>query len=146
MANKTKPKNKSNQQQHKQGAKPVSKGPAHKKPVHKERGFWLTAALVVMVLTGIVAAIFYYAAKTPPDVNRTWILTAMVVANLLDVIAAVGIWFWKKWGLYVYVAATIIALIAGLVTVGMWASFYLVLPAVIVGWLLRTKWSYFDIT
>lgn len=145
MANKTKSKSKSNQQQQKQVSKPVSKSQTSKKPVHKTRGFWLTAALVVMVLSGIVAAVFYNAANTP-EVDRTRILTAMVIANLLDVIAAVGIWFWKKWGLYVYVAATIIALIAGLVTVGMWAAFYLVLPAVIVGWLLRTKWSYFDIT
>ena len=145
MANKTKPKPKSTSQQHKQGTKPVNKSQAQKKPVHKVRGFWLTAALVIMVLTGIVAAYFYNAAKTP-TVDRTWILTAMVVANILDVVAAAGIWFWKKWGLYVYVAATIIALIAGLVSVGMWASFYLILPAVIVGWLLRTKWSYFDLT
>ena len=142
MANKAKSKPKSNPQS-KPGAKPVSHSQAHKKPVHKERGFWLTAALVVMVVTGLVAAIFYNAAKTP-TVDRTWILTMMVAANLLDVLAAAGIWFWKKWGLYVYVVATVLALVAGLVSVCMWASFYLVLPAVIVGWLLRTKWGYFE--
>ena len=142
MANKSQTKSKSNTQ-HKPGTKPTSKSTAHKKPVHKVRGFWLTAALVLMIVTGLAAAIFYNAAKTP-QVDRSWILTMMVVANLLDVVAAVGIWLWKRWGTYVYLFATAIAFVAGLASVGMWASFYLILPAVIVGWLLRTKWDYFD--
>jgi hypothetical protein len=143
MANKSKPQQKSKSQQHKSGAKPASKSTTNKKPVHKVRGFWLTAALVLMIVTGLAAAIFFYAAKTP-QVDRTWILTMMVVANLMDVIAAIGIWLWKRWGMYVYLYATIIAFVAGLASVGMWASFYLILPAVIVGWLLRSKWDYFD--
>lgn len=142
MANKAKPKSKSNSQ-NKPGTNPVNKNQSHKKPVHKVRGFWLTAALVLMIVTGLAAAIFYNAAKTP-QVDRTWILTMMVVANLLDVVAAIGIWLWKRWGTYVYLFATAIAFVAGLASVGMWASFYLILPAVIVGWLLRSKWDYFD--
>lgn len=130
-------------QKSKQNVKPGQKNAAHKKPVHKVRGFWLTLALVLMVVTGLVAAYFYNEAKDP-SIDRVWILTAMVIANLLDVVAAVGIWFWKKWGLYVYAVASVLALIAGLVSVGMWASFYLVMPVAIVGWLLRTKWSYFE--
>ncbi len=143
MANKSKTQQKSKSQQQKSGAKPASKSTTNKKPVHKVRGFWLTAALVLMIVTGLAAAIFYNAANTP-QVDRTWILTMMVVANLLDVVAAVGIWLWKRWGMYVYLFATAIAFVAGLASVGMWASFYLILPAVIVGWLLRTKWDYFD--
>jgi len=140
MANKPKPKSSQKQKQN------VHHGQTHrsqKKPVRKERGFWLTLALVLMVVTGLVAAYFYNAAKDP-SVERVWILSAMVIANLLDVAAAVGIWFWKKWGLYVYAVASILALVAGLVSVGMLASFYLVMPVAIVGWLLRTKWSYFE--
>jgi hypothetical protein len=148
MASKSQSKHKSNQQhksstQSKSGSSSAKGGPAHKKAVRKERGFWLTAALVLMVVTGLAAAIFYNAAKTP-QVDRTWILTMMVIANLGDVLAALGIWFWKRWGLYVYLFATGLAFVAGLASVGMWASFYLILPAVIVGWLLRSKWQYFE--
>jgi len=143
MANKSNTQQKSKSQQQKSGAKPASKSTTNKKQVHKVRGFWLTAALVLMIVTGLAAAIFYNAANTP-QVDRTWILTMVVVANLLDVIAAIGIWLWKRWGMYVYLYATIIAFVAGLASVGMWASFYLILPAVIVGWLLRSKWDYFD--
>ncbi|RPI68523.1 MAG: hypothetical protein EHM38_08455, partial [Geobacteraceae bacterium] len=74
MANKSKTQQKSKSQPQKSGTKPSGKSTAQKKPVHKVRGFWLTAALVLMIVTGLAAAIFFYAAKTP-QVDRTWILT-----------------------------------------------------------------------
>jgi hypothetical protein len=68
----------------------------------------------------------------------------MIVHMLANVVAALGIWFWKKWGLYVYAASAILALVAGLISVGIWSAFYMVLPVAILGWLVRTKWAYFD--
>ncbi len=68
----------------------------------------------------------------------------MVVHFLANIAAAVGIWYWKKWGLYVYAASTILALVAGLISVGIWSLFYMVLPLAIIGWVLRSKWSYFE--
>lgn len=127
------------------------------KPIKKEHGFWLTFALVLMVVSGIVAAIFYIAARagvkgtypgliTIADAPTTYTiaLTSMIVHNLANIVAAAGIWFWKKWALYVYAASAIIALVAGLITVGAWSVFYMVLPVAIVGWLLRTKWNFFE--
>jgi hypothetical protein len=38
----------------------------------------------------------------------------------------------------------VIALVVGLLAVGMWSVFYMVLPVAILGWLLRTKWGYFE--
>jgi len=125
------------------------------KPVKKERGFWLTFAIILIALHGIAAAFFYISAKagvtgtfpsflSDPRTRETVILTMMIVHMLANVVAAVGIWFWKKWALYVYAASAIIALVAGLISVGIWSVFYMVLPVAIVGWLLRTKWTYFD--
>jgi hypothetical protein len=68
----------------------------------------------------------------------------MVVHFLANVVAAVGIFYWQKWALYVYAASTVIAVVVGLLTVGIWSVFYMLLPLVIIGWLLRTKWSYFE--
>jgi len=67
----------------------------------------------------------------------------MALHFLANVVAAIGIWNWQKWGPYVYAGSTILALVIGLVTVGIWSVFYMVLPLAILGWLLRTKWSYF---
>jgi hypothetical protein len=124
------------------------------KPIKKERGFWLIFALVLMALHGIVAAYFFTTAKQGAVPNahtlvvpnsHTWVLSLMIAHCVLDVIAAVGIWFWQKWALYVYAFSTILAVIAGLMTgYGMYSVFYMALPAIIIGWLLRTKWQYFD--
>jgi hypothetical protein len=113
-----------------------------KAPVKKEHGVLLTIALVIMAIHGIIAAYLYYSAA--PEVQRPWIISMMVVHSLANIAAAVGIFYWKKWGLYIYAASTILALVAGLLSVGMWSVFYMVLPFVIVGWLLRSKWDYFD--
>ena len=112
---------------------------------HKTRGPWLTIALVVMVLHGLAAAIFYAVARLDTTyMDKTWAISLMALHFLANVLAAVGIWYWQKWGLYVYAGSTILALFVGLMTVGIWSVFYMVLPLVILGWLLRTKWSYFS--
>lgn len=121
--------------------KPVNK---KKKAVKKERGALLTIVLIIMALHGIFAAYLYSTMTTAPEVQRPWIIGMMVLHFLANVAAAVGIFYWKKWGLYVYTASTILALVAGLISVGMWSVFYMVLPLAILGWMLRSKWDYFD--
>lgn len=120
------------------------KGGKSKSIQHKERGTAVTIVLVLMALHGVFATYFYFTVRTQEaDLNRPMILSLMVVHSLANVIAAVGIWYWKKWALYVYAASTVIALVIGLLTVGAWSVFYMVLPLAIVGWVLRTKWDYF---
>jgi hypothetical protein len=116
------------------------------KTPRKTRGTWLTIALVVIVLHGLIAAIYYAAAKVDSAyMARPWLISLMVVHFLANVVAAIGIWYWKKWGVYIYIGSTILAVIVGLITtgLGMYSIFYFALPLVIVGWLLRTKWDYF---
>ena len=117
---------------------------AQHKP-RKTRGTLLTIALVVMILHGLLAAIFYAVARfDTTNLDRPWALGLMVVHFLANVAAAVGLFYWQKWAMYVYAGSTIIAVVVGLLTVGIWSVFYMVLPLVIIGWLLRTKWSYFE--
>jgi Na+/proline symporter len=137
MASKTKKK-----QTSKTGGKYSSKPTAPVKAKKKERGTLLTIALLVIAIHGVFAAALYY--TSAPEVQRPWIISMMVVHFLANVAAAVGIFYWKKWGLYVYAASTIIALVAGLLAVGIWSTFYMILPLVILGWLIRTKWDYFE--
>ncbi len=123
-----------------------TKKPIEKKKPRKERGFWLTFVIVLMAVHGIFAAFLYNTQRLAPapTMQRDWILGLMVVHFLANVVAAVGIWYWKKWALYVYAASTVLAVVVGLMSVGIWSVFYLVLPLAIVGWLLRTKWDYFE--
>jgi len=115
---------------------------AHSKP--KIHGTVLTILLVIMGLHGILGGIIYYALRMDTaSISKPWLLGLMSLHFLMNVVAVVGIWFWKKWGLYVYAASTILALVVGLVSIGIWSVFYMILPLAILGWVLRTKWSYF---
>lgn len=123
----------------------TSKKGKAKGKIRKERGTLLTIALVIVALHGVFATYLYYTLRTQQAyLERPWILTLMVVHSALNVAAAVGIWYWKKWALYVYAASAVIALVVGLLSVGIWSVFYMVLPVAILGWLLRTKWGYFE--
>jgi len=110
----------------------------------KHHGTLLKIALIIMVVHGIFGAYLFYSLKVDPAVERPWILGLMVVHFLANILAAVGIFYWKQWGLYVYAASAIIALVVGLVSIGAWSVFYMVLPVAILGWLLRTKWDNFE--
>ena len=133
----TQPKNKSQSLPPKK-----SKYHARRKPV--ERGTVLTVLLVIMALHGIVATVLYNSLGKEDYITRPWLVTLMVIHSLANVIAAVGIWQWKKWGWQLYIASTVLSLVVGLLTVGMWSAFYMVLPLAIVGWALRTKWDNFS--
>ena len=119
-------------------------GSKKKLQVRKTRGTALTIALVLIVVHSLLAAILYYGLGNAPEVQRPWILSLMVVHFLLNIVAAVGIFYWKTWGLYVYAASAIIALVVGLVSIGVWSVFYMILPIAILGWMLRTKWDNFE--
>jgi hypothetical protein len=111
----------------------------------KTRGTLLTIALVFMILHGLAAFVYYAVARANTTyLDRTWLVGLFALHFLLNVVAAAGIWFWQKWALYVYAASTILAVVVGLLSVGIWSVFYMVMPLVIIGWLMRTKWSYFD--
>ena len=97
----------------------------------KTRGTWLTIALVLIVLHGLIAAVYYAVAKVDSAyMDRPWLISLMVVHFLANVAAAIGIWYWKKWGVYIYIGSTILAVIVGLITtgLGMYSVFYFALP------------------
>jgi uncharacterized membrane protein (DUF2068 family) len=60
------------------------------------------------------------------------------------VIAAIGIWNWKKWGIYLYLVSTAIGVVIGVIAVGPIAFFSMLLPAILLGYLISAKWSYFE--
>lgn len=114
------------------------------KAIQKKHGALLTIVLIIMGLHGFVSTYIYLTLNTSPDIQRPWIVSMMVLHFILNIAAAVGIYFWKKWALYIYVFSTILAVIAGLLAVGIWSLWYMVLPLIILGWILRSKWSYFS--
>lgn len=108
------------------------------------RGPWLTFLLVVMALHGLFATYLYYSLRMDDSmISRPWLLTLMAIHSFANVVAAVGLWNWKMWAWKLYFASAILSLVVGLVSIGMWSVFYMVLPLAIVGWAWRTKWDHF---
>jgi len=115
-----------------------------KHDARNERGLGLSLILIVMALHGIFGTILYYTIRTQEALDRPWLISLMALHSLANVIAVVGIWFWKKWALYVYAASTVLALSVGLISLGAWTVFYLIVPFAILGWMLRAKWNLFE--
>ena len=70
----------------------------------------------------------------------------LVGAAIADIVAAFALWRWKKWGLTLYLVATSVVIVLGILATGaamMW-SFSRLLPFIIVGYIVRSKWEFFE--
>lgn len=119
---------------------------AQAKPAQKRRNTLLTIALVLVILHGIVLALVFWSIE--PEASRTLTnisLAVAALAALADVVAGVAMWFWKKWGIYLYAASAIATAIAGLVASGsLLMVFSALLPAIIVLYIVMAQREKFE--
>ena len=124
----------------KQGTKQANK------PVSKRRSTLLTAALIIVILHGIVMAVVYWTVL--PDAQRTLgniALWGMFGAAAASVIAGVAMWYWKRWGIYVYGAAAVVEAIVALLASGsIFLLFGALLPAIIVLYIVMREQGKFE--
>lgn len=72
--------------------------------------------------------------------QRSWILVVLVLSSLADIVAAVGLWLWKQWGIYLYIIATAaLAAISIIVTGNVWVSLYQFIPVAILGYVISLQ-------
>ena len=111
----------------------------------KERGLWLSLMLVVIVLMNLLTlALIVGRAKGPATVSYPYLMAALLVFSAAKVVAAIGIWVWERWALYVYAGAVIGTIAIGLMLTGTWVfAFNEILPMAILGWLLKDKYDNF---
>lgn len=135
-------KKKHNQQQKKSNVtKPVSngKGPA-KKPVRKERGTLLTVLIALILVHAVVAAYVGYSSLQQDYVSKPWVLLVLVLTSLACIAAAVAMWYWKLWGIYVYAFACVVQASVHLAMTGsMLVVFYDLLPLSIVAYTISLQ-------
>jgi len=124
----------------KQGTKQANK------PVSKRRSTLLTAALIIVILHGIVMAVVYWTVL--PDAQRTVgniALLGMFGAAAASVVAGVAMWYWKRWGIYLYGAAAVLeAVIALLASGSIFLLFGALLPAIIVLYIVMREQGKFE--
>ncbi|MGD9147575.1 MAG: hypothetical protein PVI80_18550 [Anaerolineae bacterium] len=112
----------------------------------KERGTWLSIWLIFIMLHGILASVLiWYLRNQGGDSSPAWILAVLFVMAIVDIVAAILVWNWKRWGLWLYAISTIVGIVIGLVLTRsqLWV-FHDIIPLVILGFLVKDKQSYFD--
>ena len=126
------------------GTKPGTKQAT--KPATKRRSTLLTVALAIVILHGIVMAVVYWTVL--PDAQRTLgniALWAMFGAAAASVVAGVAMWYWKRWGIYVYGAAAVVEAIVALLASGsIFLLFGALLPAIIVLYIVMAQREKFE--
>lgn len=107
--------------------------------VQKKRGGWLTAAIVIMAVHGVFNTVALLALRKSEYTNiPPWLWATAFLDGILTVVAAVALWYWKRWGLYVYVVATFASIAVGLIVYpSQIAAFYNVIPLLILGYILQ---------
>jgi hypothetical protein len=121
---------------------------AKKKSAHKpKRGTgWSIWLILIVIHSFVVAFITLSMMKTPEGVTRQWLVIALLLFTAAKAIAALGMWEWKQWGLYLYVIAVLGSMGITLLMTSflIWGVFWEAIPLLITGWLLRGKQEYFD--
>ena len=122
-----------------------------KHPQHKpERGGLLTFAIVLVVVVNLILAAGIHSLKgtLAPDAHIGLIIATWAFA-WASVVAGIAMWFWKKWGITLYIISSIaivvlIFLIFSLADVPTWGMVIGgLLPVIIVMYILKPHLKYF---
>ena len=118
------------------------------KSSHKpKRGTGWSIWLILIVIHAFVVAFATLSVMNSPEgVTRDWLVVGLLIFTAAKAIAALGMWNWKTWGLYLYVIAVLGTMGIALVLTSylIWGVFYEAIPLLITGWLLRGKQEYFE--
>ena len=132
-------------QKHPQSRAKQTPQKARQTPKRKERGIGLTIVLVLVMIHSILTTFAYLRYTQNPTSNITpWILTALFLAGVAKFVAAAAIWMWERWGIYVFLGATLVNVAVGILLTGTTLiAFNEILPVAILAWLVRDRMQEF---
>jgi uncharacterized membrane protein (DUF2068 family) len=112
-----------------------------KKESPPKRGAVWTTWLVLMMIHGVGAVLLVNATLQQQYANnRNLILTSLAIAAVLQIISVIGLWYWKLWGLYMFVVVVFIQMAAHMVlTASVYVGFYDAIPLLITGYLINSN-------
>jgi len=81
---------------------------SHKKSHHEPRGGLLTFAIILVIFFNLLLAAAIHSLKgtLAPDAHIGLIVATWTFA-LASVVAGIAMWFWKKWGITLYVISSV---------------------------------------
>ncbi len=117
-----------------------------KKKVHHQRGCGLTGFLILVIILGVGRSLlYYYLLKQDYERDLVWVLPVLFILSLATLISGIGMWKWKRWGIYLYTGSALVSIAAGLILTGsIFVVFYELLPVAILGSILGKTSKYFE--
>ncbi len=113
---------------------------AAKKPIHKERGTLLSVLIVLIGIHGILGAYIGYATMKAEYTKSPWVLPVLTLVSVAAVVAAVAIWYWKQWGIYLFAIVCIVQAAVHLMVTGeLFIVFYDILPVAILAYVINLQ-------
>jgi hypothetical protein len=130
-----------NQRTHKSSRGPTPRSnPVPAAPPRKVRGPWLTGMLIFIAVHAVFTAVLLISYHKTPGVSREILWAGAVVAALLEIGSAVAMWFWKRWGIYLFVASTLAAIAFGIIVYpSMLVAFHGIVPLGLLGLILTNQ-------
>jgi len=118
----------------------------HEKPTIKERGGWLSAWLILIIAHSTFAAFLILDLRARQNVpSSPWFWLLLLALAVADIVAAIAIWNWKRWGFVLYGISTVVSIVVGLLLTGsQLIVFHDIIPLTILGYLLKNKQQYLD--
>ena len=116
------------------------------KNVHHQRGCGLSGFLILVIILSMGRSLlYYYLLKQDYERALMWVLPVLFIISLASLISGVGMWNWKRWGIYLFAGATLVSIAVGLMLTGsMFVAFYELLPIAILGSILSRTSKYFE--
>jgi uncharacterized membrane protein (DUF2068 family) len=111
----------------------------------EQRGGCLTAFLIFMFIVNTLTAFYYLffgdAVRSAMPLIPAWAIPVLAVACILNVVFAVGVWQWRRWGVYGFIVLAILIFVLNITYVGLLPSLLGLLGPVILVLLVRTRWG-----
>jgi uncharacterized membrane protein len=133
--------------------RPVSKArqtPAKDRqtPKRKNRSIALTIVLILIMVHSILTAFVYLNMRNnsttfiAPWVETAipWFVTALFIAAVAKFVAAAAIWMWERWGIYLFLGASLVDVAIGIMLTGTTLiAINEILPVAILAWVVRDR-------
>jgi hypothetical protein len=111
-------------------------------PPKKVRGGWLTGALIFIAVHAVITAVLLLVFKQQSaPIPTPWLWAGAVLVALAEIGGAVAMWFWKRWGLYLFIGAILAGIVIGFLAFPTmpYVAFHGIIPVLILSYILQRQ-------
>lgn len=111
----------------------------------RKRGGCLTAFLVLMLIANPLTGLYYlFAGSTVRQALPSmpgWVIPVLALFALANFVFALGMWNWKKWGVYGFAASSLLIFVVNVIAIGFVPALLGLVGLVILAFLVRPVWN-----